>query len=63
MMTQLEVAKRTLFDKDALAVADVKMFPGSNRDATPEQVGELINKVVAQLVAGDFEDITNVDDD
>jgi hypothetical protein len=62
-MTQLEIAKRTLFDGDALDVKNVKVFPGTSREATPEQMAEQINKVLAQLADGDFDEITDASDD
>jgi len=62
-MTQLEALKRTLFDKDALDAQNVKVFPGLTREASPEQMAEQMNNAIAQLVAGDFEDITDETDD
>ena len=60
MATQLETAKHRLFDKGALNADNVKLYPGSDRDATPEQMAEQINKAIAQIDAGDYE---IVDDD
>jgi hypothetical protein len=62
MKTQLELAKHRLFDPDALNAANIKLFPGSSRDATPEQFAEQINKALAQIEAGDFELIDNFED-
>lgn len=62
MMTQLEAAKHLLFDKDGLDVADVKLFPGNNRDATPEQMAEQLNKALAQILDGDYDEISDEDD-
>ena len=53
----LEVAKYTLFDRGALGASDFKMFPGTSRDTTPEQVAEEITKAIAQIEAGDYEEI------
>ena len=61
MGQQLEVAKKRLFDKDSLAVTNIKMFPGSNRDATAEQFAEQINKSLSQIEAGDYDEV-NLDD-
>lgn len=55
MGQQLTLAKSRLFDADSLGVKNIKLFPGSNRDTTPEQFAEQINKVASQLDAGDFE--------
>ena len=63
MLTQLEAAKNTLFDRDALDVADIKIHPGSSRDATAEQMAEQVNKIVAQLMAGDYDDLTACSND
>lgn len=60
--TQLEMAKHRLFDASGLNVENVKLFPGSNRDATPEQMAEQINKALAQIEAGDYEVVEQFDD-
>lgn len=62
MATQLETAKRRLFDKEALGADNVKFFPGSNRDSTPEQMAEQVNKAIAQIDAGDYELVDDFDD-
>jgi hypothetical protein len=63
MGTQLDLAKHILFDKDGLDAANLKLFPGTSRDATPEQMAEQINKAIAQIEAGDYEevDLSNCD--
>jgi hypothetical protein len=55
MKTHLEVAKSRLFNGESLHAVDIKLFPGSSRDSTAEQMAEQINKVIAQLEAGDYE--------
>lgn len=62
MKTQLEVARHRLFDKDALHAANVKLFPGSNRDATPEMLAEQVNNAIAQIEAGDYELVEQFED-
>lgn len=57
MKTNMEVAKHRLFDKEGLDVSDIKLFPGSNRDATPEQMAEQINKAIAQIESGTAEEV------
>ena len=57
MAQQLDLAKSRLFDRDALAVKNVKLFPGSNRDTTAEQFAGQINKTISQLEAGDYEEV------
>jgi hypothetical protein len=58
MGQQLDLAKKRLFDKDALAVNNIKMFPGSNRYATAEQFAEQINKSLSQIEAGDYDEVS-----
>lgn len=55
MTTQLDLAKHILFDPAAMAAADIKLFPGSSRDATSEDMAREINKAIAQIESGDFE--------
>jgi len=62
MGQHLELAKKRLFDKDSLAVTNIKFFPGSNRDTVAEQFAEQINKALSQLESGDFEEI-NLDNE
>lgn len=62
MGTQLEVAKHRLFDEKGLNADNVKLFPGSYRDATPEQMAEQINKAITQIEAGDFDLVEEFDD-
>ena len=55
MTKQLQIAKERLFGQGGLDVANIKLFPGTNRDATPEQMAETINNVIADLESGDYE--------
>jgi hypothetical protein len=57
MGQHLDTAKKRLFDEDALGATNVKLFPGSSRDTTPEQFAEEINKAISQVEAGDYEEI------
>ncbi len=57
MNTHLEIAKHRLYDKGALDAADIKLFPGSSRDASKEQMAEQITKAIAQIEAGDFDEV------
>jgi len=63
MGTQVEVAKHRLFDQGTLNVADVKLFPGSSADTTPEQRASEITRVLAQIEAGDFEAVEADEDE
>lgn len=62
MSAQLDLAKKRLFDTDGLNVQNIKMFPGTSRDATPEQVAEQINRAISQIEAGDVEFVDNFED-
>lgn len=57
MGQQLELAKKRLFDDDALAVSNIKLFPGSSRDTTADQFAEQINKSLSQIESGDFDEV------
>jgi hypothetical protein len=63
MTTQLEMAKHTLFDKNGLRAADIKLYPGTNRDATPEQMAAQVNRALAQLTSGDYEVVNPFEQD
>jgi hypothetical protein len=58
MTIELEALKKRLFADNA--VRNIKFFPGSNRDATPEDFAREINKYFAEAENGD--DDLNVDD-
>lgn len=62
-MSKLEHTKTRLFDKRALDVENIKLFPGSSRDATPEQMAEQISNAISQIEAGDYDLIETFDKD
>ncbi|MBF0246703.1 MAG: hypothetical protein HQL36_01305 [Alphaproteobacteria bacterium] len=62
MRTQIDVAKHRLFDEGALNADNVKLFPGSRRDASREEMAEQVNKALSQIEAGDFELVVDFDD-
>lgn len=62
MAKQLEDAKHRLFDAAGLRAADIKLFPGSNRDATADEMAEQINKALDQIERGDYDVIEEFDD-
>ena len=57
--TQVEIARETLFGVSGLRANDVKLFPGTDRDTTPEQMAEQVNNAIAQVLAGDFDVISD----
>ena len=54
-MQQLEIAKSRLFDGDSLGVTNIKLYPGSLRNITPEVFSEQINKSLSQIEIGDYD--------
>lgn len=57
MSQQLELAKGRLYGADALGVTNLKLYPGSSRDVTTEQIAEQINKSLSMIEAGDYEEV------
>lgn len=55
MSSQLALAQHRLFDRDVLAAANIKVFPGSARETSPEQLARQINRALSQIEAGDYE--------
>jgi hypothetical protein len=55
MGTQVELAANRLFDRDALAVTNIKLYPGTNRDLTAEDLAEELNRSLSQIEAGEYE--------
>jgi hypothetical protein len=62
METHMKATAEHLFGEGGLQASNFKLFPGKNRDATPEQVAQEINASLAKIEAGDFDDITNAAD-
>ena len=54
-MSQLDLLKHRLFDKDGLDVDNISVTPGFNREASPEQIAGEINRALSQIEAGDCE--------
>lgn len=60
MTIELEALKKRLFVDNA--VINIKFFPGTNRDATPEDFAREINKFFAEAENGDDEfDVDDLD--
>ena len=63
MDSKMEVAKHILFDETKLNVANVKLFPGTERDVSAGDMAQQITKALAQIDAGDYEVLVDGDDD
>lgn len=57
MSQQLDLAKGRLYGADALGLRNLKLFTGSSRDVTPEQMAEQVNKSLSLIENGDFEEV------
>lgn len=62
MANQLELARNRLYGDGGLAVSDFKMYPGTSRDVSKEQFAEQVNKVLAQIEAGEYELVEEYND-
>ena len=62
MDTHMKALTDRLFGEQGLRASNFKLFPGKNRDATPEQVAQEINASLDKIEANDFEDITALED-
>jgi hypothetical protein len=61
-MTQLETVKHVLFDEQELNAANFKLFPGSSRDVTSEQMAAEINRSIEAILHRDFDVVERFDD-
>lgn len=55
MGAQLDLAKTRLYDDASLKAGNIKLFPGTSRDTTAEQMAEQINKALSQISTGHFQ--------
>lgn len=61
MESQASRAKKTLFDRDDVATENVKFCLGTDRDVTPEQLAEQLNRADAQIRSGTTEKSRSLD--
>jgi hypothetical protein len=61
MSAEMDVAKHRLFDNEGLRATNVKLYPGEKRDASAEQMAAELNKAIALINGGDYEDISDLD--
>ncbi|MBP6818364.1 MAG: hypothetical protein KBC46_03570 [Ferrovibrio sp.] len=60
--SELDQAKAVLFGEDGLRASNFKLFPGSSRDVTSEQMGQEINKSLDRIGSGNFEVVETFED-
>ena len=48
-MTQVQKAKQLLYGPSGIGATNVKIFLGTNRDVTAEEIAEQINAVIEEL--------------
>ncbi|WP_408903076.1 hypothetical protein [Methylobacterium radiotolerans] len=62
MRSGIEDAKARLYGEDGLAVRDIGISPGSDRNATPDSIADQIVRVLDQLERGDYEVVDTFQD-
>lgn len=55
MSEQLDKAKEMLFGNDALRATNFKLFPGTSREATSDEIAAQISNSIAEIEAGEAE--------
>lgn len=61
-MNAQNAAKEKLFGEAGLRASNFKLFPGSSRDATAEQVAQEVVNSITRLEAGEIEVVENFED-
>jgi len=61
MTIELELAKYTIFDREALGARNFKLYPGSSRETTPERIAHEINRSIANITSGNVEFLEDSD--
>ena len=58
MSSQIELAKNRLYGEHGLGATNIKLYLGTDRDVTPEEIAGEINRALNDLEAGkiDFKD-------
>lgn len=60
MATNMKHAQELIFGANGIGASNFKMFPGTNRDVTPEQVAAEIAKAIGEVVTGNVEELAIV---
>lgn len=58
--SQVQILKDRLYGENGLQPLDIKITPGLNRHATPEEIAGELNKALDQLENGDYEVIAEI---
>lgn len=61
MATNMQKAKDLLFGKDGLGVSNFRMFPGSNREATAEDIAGEIVRSLEHFASHGIEEASSAD--
>jgi type IV pilus biogenesis protein CpaD/CtpE len=56
-MTQVQIAAAKLFGPGGLGVTNIGISRGSASNVTAEQIAREINRAIAQIESGDFEEV------
>lgn len=56
MTTNIETARNLLFSESGLRASNFKLYPGTSREVTADQVAEEIVRSINTIAAGDYED-------
>lgn len=62
MGIEMEKAKQTLFGVGGMECSNIKIFPGTSREVTAEQIAEQINLSLQEIMDGKAELIEYFDD-
>lgn len=57
MSKNVREAQEAIFGEDGLRATNFKLFPGSNRDATADEISEELLKSMDQIKRDEFEEI------
>ena len=58
MTTNMKNAQELLFGVGGLGASNFKMFPGFNRDVTPEMIADEIVNALNEVIDGKTEELT-----
>lgn len=56
-MSELSLLKKELFGNPDSAISDIKLFPGTNPECTPDEIAGAILKAIEAIRDGNFREI------